>query len=131
MLLVTASRPSRASMCAGRTLQVVVKLGRVGLTGARIEIKAVATGVVISAQLTVRSGRVSMRRLAPGDYWITVSYLGVIAGEQCFHVLSRPSVAAKTTLRYRWGDSGDPSAEPCGNGSLGKVVFRSGTSLMG
>ena len=47
-----------------------------------------------------------MRRLAPGDYWITVSYLGVIAGEQCFHVLSRPSMAAKATLRYRWGDFG-------------------------
>ena len=76
MLLVTASRPSRAcsvAMCAGRTLQVVVKLGRAGLAGAKIEIKAVATGVVISAQLTDRSGRLSMRRLAPGDYWITVS----------------------------------------------------------
>ena len=61
---------------------------------------------MISAQLTDRSGRVSIRKLAPGDYWITVSYLGVIAGEHCFHVLSRPSMAAKATLRYRWGDSG-------------------------
>jgi hypothetical protein len=98
------------AMCAGRgvemeaTFGVVVKLGRSGLQGAKVEIKASTTDGLFVTELTDKAGRALIRTLPPGDYWISVTYLGVSAGDHCFHVRARSSSAAKSTLRYRWGD---------------------------
>lgn len=115
--LLVWSRPLQAcsvAMCAGRGVEiepnfaVVVKLQRAGLTGAKVEIKDSGAGSIVRTELTDRSGRATIKKLPPGDYWITVSYVGIIAADHCFHVGTQSSTAAKATLRYRWGDYGVP-----------------------
>jgi hypothetical protein len=109
------------AMCAGRGVEmeanvgVVVKLGRNGVQGATIEIKASTTDRLFATERTDKSGRVTIKKLPPGDYWISVTYLGVSAGDDCFHVRPRSSNGAKATLRYRWGDYGVPMRSVSGS----------------
>jgi hypothetical protein len=87
---------------------VVVRLVRTNLEGAKVEITSSNADRPTITELTDRSGRARIRKLSPGDYWINVSYLGVSAGGQCFHVRAESSSAARSALRYRWGDYAMP-----------------------
>jgi hypothetical protein len=108
------------AMCAGRGVEmapdfvVVVKLERNGLPGAKVEVEASNTHQVSIAKLTDSSGKAKFRELPSGDYWISVTYLGISAGGQCFHVRPRPSMAARSSLHYRWGDYGVPTRSVTG-----------------
>ena len=109
--------PHQAKACSGAVcdtqrvemeanFRVIIKLGRTGLHGAKVEITALPTGRLIVTELTESSGRAAIKKLPRGDYHIRVSYLGVTAGDECFHVQAQSSASARSTLRYRWGGYG-------------------------
>jgi hypothetical protein len=89
------------------TFRIMIKLGRTGLHGAKVEITALPAGRPIVTELTDSSGRATIKKLPRGgEYHIRVSYLGVTAGEDCFHVRAQSSASARSTLRYGWGGYG-------------------------
>jgi len=108
--------------------RVIIKLGRTGLHGAKVEITALPTGRLIVTELTESSGRAVIKKLPRGDYHISVSYLGVTAGDLCFHVQAQSSVSARSTLRYRWGGYG--VAMRAVAGSLEEVQPGKGVTLL-
>ncbi|MEQ1887394.1 MAG: hypothetical protein ABL967_20190 [Bryobacteraceae bacterium] len=53
---------------------------------------------------TDEEGKIRKISLPPGDYWISVEYLGISAGNECFQVFDRETIHAKSKLKYEWGD---------------------------
>jgi hypothetical protein len=86
--------------------RIMIKLGRTGLHGAKVEITALPPGRLIVTELTDSSGRATIKKLPWGEYHIRVSYLGVTAGDECFHVRAQSSASARSTLRHGWGGYG-------------------------
>jgi hypothetical protein len=140
-LIVAASPPSLLScsvaMCAGRGVEmtpdfvVVVKLERNGLPEAKVEVESYSSHQVSFAELTDPSGKAKFRKLPSGDYWISVTYLGISADGQCFHVRARSSMSARTSLHYRWGGYEVPTRSVTGTlqeCSPVRAVLPSGTS---
>jgi len=88
------------------TFRIIIKLGRTGLNGAKVEITALPADRLIVTERTDSSGRATIKKLPRGEYHIRVSYLGVTAGADCFHVRAQSSALARSTLRYGWGGYG-------------------------
>lgn len=54
--------------------------------------------------MTSGDGSVMVDGLAPGNYWLSVEFLGISAAYHCFHVAERRSRKAEKALAYEWGD---------------------------
>ena len=54
--------------------------------------------------ITDASGKVYVKDLAPGDYWLNAALLGIDAADLCFHVSEKAFGRAKRLLRFEWGD---------------------------
>jgi len=128
------SKACSVAMCDSQRVEmeanfrVVMKLGRTALHGARVEITPLSAGRLSVTELTDRSGRATIKELARGAYHIRVSYLGVTAGDECFHVRAQSSASARSTLRYRWGGYGVPMRAIAG--SLEESQPGKGVTLM-
>lgn len=83
-----------------RTFVLSIRFNGKPLRGARVQL----TGQVKAERFTGRDGKVKFNGLQPGDYWLSADFLGIGAGSQCFHILTRPSRKAKHTIQYTWGD---------------------------
>lgn len=53
---------------------------------------------------TGAKGKLDLSGLTPGEYWLSVDFLGISAALHCFHIDTRPSWRAKRRLKYEWGD---------------------------
>jgi hypothetical protein len=53
---------------------------------------------------TGAKGKLDLSGLTPGEYWLSVDFLGITAALHCFHIDTRPSWRAKRKLKYEWGD---------------------------
>ncbi len=71
------------------------------LSGVAVKV-ASSNGEARFSETTDETGEVHVTNLAPGDYWIRVSLLGISAGEECFHV-DRGIARGEKRLRYEWG----------------------------
>lgn len=85
---------------------VYVTLDNKPLPGVKVEIHRSDTELPYVQQLTDTAGRVSVRTLPPGEYWIAVKCLDISAGYHCFHVRAHSSLLAKGRLNYPMGDYG-------------------------
>ncbi len=57
---------------------------------------------------TGSDGRTYVKGLGAGEYWLAVSHLGIQAtGAYCFHVKRHPSLTARRTAKYKWGEFPD------------------------
>lgn len=85
----------------------MIRHGDEPLPGTAVEITG-PRGTSDAKKFTVktdRNGIAHITNLAPGDYWLEATYLGIGAAYECFHVNRRPSGKAKHNLAYDWGDT--------------------------
>jgi hypothetical protein len=73
------------------------------LPGVKIEIKTNRDAVEFTG-LTGPDGKTTITKLPPGEYWLSVEFLGISAGYHCFHINRQPSKKAKRVMKYEWGD---------------------------
>ena len=64
--------------------------------------------------ITDETGKVVVRSLPLGDYWLNGEFLGTGVIYTCFHVNGKPSRGAKGRLRYSWGDQALATQEIAG-----------------
>jgi hypothetical protein len=97
------------------TFEVVVKHDGKPLRGVGVTIKVFTDSPFEVYSSTTDVGGVAHIKLPPGDYELTVEYLGVGAGYQCFHVDRGWSWRAKHVLSYTWGDSAPSTRSVAGS----------------
>jgi hypothetical protein len=105
-LACSLSGCSNRGVEVGHDLTAVVRLERKPLAGVTVEIHQSNTDSPYFTGLTDVGGKLVILKLAAGDYWISVKYLGISAGYHCFHVLRHSTLRAKSRLNYNWGDYG-------------------------
>lgn len=71
---------------------------------AGVSFHIVAKGTEQFSGLTDETGTIRVTKLRPGLYWLKGEILGTGVAETCFHVNAKPSIKAKATLAYTWGD---------------------------
>jgi Carboxypeptidase regulatory-like domain len=88
------------------SFKVEVRFRDKPLKGVNVEIQRYAEGRDIEAFSgeTDPKGSIEIRALSAGNYWITVQYLGIGVGEECFHVSDQPSSKAKRARKYTFGE---------------------------
>ena len=88
------------------TFVVTVTHDDVPLSDVMIEITGTSQiGNAVRLSLKTSSdGNAQVAKLAPGQYWLNASFLGISAAYQCFHVLATGSEGAKGRLNFNWGD---------------------------
>lgn len=86
-----------------RDFVVVVRHEGKPLKGVTVKVTDASAALRFSAE-TTSTGAASISGLPPGDYWLDVSFLGIGAGYECFHVSERPSRHAKQRVKFEWGD---------------------------
>ncbi len=96
-------------MAMRSNFQVVITHNGKPVVGAKVEIwsygpadedaKESSTNL---SMLTGNDGTTSIRDLKPGNYNISASYLGMFAGEDCFHISKERG--AKDKISYEWGE---------------------------
>ena len=131
LLLVSPSAGCSLAGCINGGIEVrgdfIVIVAHHGkpLESVDVEIKPITSdsdGTRFSGSTDI-DGKATIKNLAPGEYWLIASKLGIGAAYHCFHVSNRPSKTAKSTLKYAWGD--DALAT---RGVAGKLVdLQSGT----
>jgi hypothetical protein len=72
-------------MEVSRDFTAVVKLERQPLAGVSVEIRTPAMDQPFTG-LTDATGKARFRGLPAGDYWISVTYMGLSAGYHCFRI---------------------------------------------
>jgi hypothetical protein len=90
-----------------RTFVIEITHGGKPLPGVSVKVRGVGgekNEGVSFAGVTARNGKVNLRELPPGTYWLTTDLLGISAGSQCFHVAASSSRSAKKRIAYEWGD---------------------------
>jgi hypothetical protein len=86
-----------------RNFVVAVKHEGKPLKGVTVKVTDASATLRFSAE-TTSTGAASIAGLPPGDYWLDISFLGIGAGYECFHVSERPSRRAKQRVKFEWGD---------------------------
>lgn len=71
---------------------------------AGVSFHVVAKGNEQFSGVTDETGSIHIPKLGPGLYWLKGEILGTDVVETCFHVSAKPSIKAKATLAYTWGD---------------------------
>src|SRR5277367_104398 len=70
--------------------------------------------VELFSRQTGAAGKVHLSKLPPGDYWLRVDLLGILAGSECFHVSPVSSRMAKREISFEWGDEAPAAREAAG-----------------
>lgn len=110
-LFATPAAACSVAMCLGGGVElqpsVAIKVihAERPLPGVSVTVsRSGADGATGFSGKTGPKGDVLLARLEPGEYWLSVEFLGISAAYHCFHVAARPSFRAKRKLNYEWGD---------------------------
>lgn len=101
------------------------------LPGVTVEVTSFGSqnAEVVFLGTTNADGIARVRKLTPGTYWLHTDFLGVSAGERCFHVSAHASWKTKRKITYDWADSVPASRHLAGKlidsqpGKSGKAVW--------
>ncbi len=83
---------------------VKLKYERKPLRGGTVKI--LSNGDLRFSGATDADGTLRVSKLAPGEYWMEVEFLGINAADHCFHVAREVSLFAKRRASYEWGGFG-------------------------
>lgn len=90
-----------------RAFEVSIRHDGKPLRGATVDIVSQGNNGFRFSGVTGDDGTIFVTDLAPGNYQLTSSLLGVYAGSECFHVQQPFFRAGKSRLIYEWG--GNPA----------------------
>ncbi|QOY87435.1 MSCRAMM family protein [Paludibaculum fermentans] len=91
---------------------VQLKYERKPLRGGTVRI--MSNGDLRFSGATDADGTLRVSKLAPGEYWMEVEFLGINAAYHCFHIAQDVSVFAKRRASYEWGRFGTPTRRVAG-----------------